>query len=51
MESNDGITKDWTATILSDLEKGFEKVKHAHPITAAKVVNFPMYILRMALDM
>ena len=50
-EITDCETEDWVATIMSDLEKGFEKVRHDHLIVAAKVVNFPMHILRMALDM
>ena len=51
METTDGEYDDWAATIMSDLEKGFEKVRHEHLITAAKVVNFQIPILRMALDM
>ena len=51
LELTDGEFDEWAATVMSDLEKGFEKVKHEHLIIAAKVVNFPMHILRMALDM
>ena len=51
METTDRDYDDRAATIMSDLEKGFEKVRHEYLITAAKVVNFPMPILRMALDM
>ena len=36
---------------MSDLYKGFEKVVHSHLIAAAYVYNFPLYILRLALDM
>ena len=30
----------WAATVMSDLEKGFEKVKHNHLVAAAHVYNF-----------
>ena len=50
-EGATGPLEDWPATTMSDLHKGFEKVIHRHLITAAYVYNFPMYILRLALDM
>ena len=34
--------EDWCSTIMSDLEKGFEKVLHGHLIVAAHVYNFPL---------
>ena len=36
---------------MSDLHKGFEKVKHKHLVTAAYVYSFLLYILRLARDM
>ena len=41
----------FTITIISDLEKGFEKVGHDHIAEATDKYGFPKRILRLALDM
>ena len=41
----------YTVTLISDLEKGFEKVRHEKLVEAAEKYGFPRHILRLALDM
>ena len=33
--------EDWCATVMSDFEEVFEKVRHGHLVVAAHVYNFP----------
>lgn len=49
-EGGSGRNDDTTVTVISDLEKGFEKVVHSRLLVAAKVHDFPMPILELALD-
>ena len=41
----------YTITMISDLEKGFEKVRHDRIEAAAEKHGFPKRVLRLALDM
>ena len=50
-EGGSGRNDDVTVTMISDLEKGFEKVLHTKLVVAAKVYDFPQTVLHLALDM
>ena len=51
VEGASGWNKQLVATIMPDLEKGFQKVKHSHLIATAMVFNFPHHVLKLAVDM
>ena len=50
-EGGGGRNDDVTVTVISDLEKGFEKILHSKLVAAAKVYDFPEMVLNLALDM